>query len=187
MQTTSHFIGIPLKTESFSKVFSKINEYVGKHNLQDAITLQAPMTPHITLYYLEKNLWDIDKIDIKKYISNFDVNQEIHLSELKYFLRNEKKYVLYFDVITNITLKKYRDSLHDRYKRDDVLENSYNFTPHITCLKIKNCEIFEKHRYNIEKILWEQLHVLDMVDINSQNICLYAVDSHFEIEKQIII
>lgn len=183
METTSHFVWIELKNEIFSDIFVKIWKYLKENNIENIIDLQNPLSPHITLYYLEKDFLEVDKI--KNDIKNFSINDEIFLSEINYFFRWENRFVLYFSIKTKNNLENIRNILHKKYKRDFVEDNNFPFSTHITIWKIKNFEIFEKHRENIEKILFLELNNLKNIDINSKKIFLYAVNSCFREEIQI--
>ncbi|MDR1944828.1 MAG: hypothetical protein LBQ59_01750 [Candidatus Peribacteria bacterium] len=46
-----------------------------------------------------------------------------------------------------------------------MLENNLKYIPHFTLFKIKNSDIFEKHKENIEKIVSEELAKLKNLDI----------------------
>jgi len=186
MKTTSHFIWIELKTELFSNIFVKVYKYAKKNNIEDSLLFQNPLSPHITLYYLEKDIKDIAKDEIKKYIKKFDINDKITLSWFNYFFRWEwNKFVLYFTSKTNLPLENYRNDLHEKYKRDYVEDNSFTFSPHITFLRIQDNKIFEEHIENIEKIINEELQKVSDSDFNTKNMFLYAVNSQFKEEIQI--
>lgn len=87
MQTTSHFIWIELKTEIFSDIFVKVYNYIKENNIEDSILFQNPLSPHITLYYLEKDIKNKTKEEIKDYIKNFEINDTIKLTWFNYFFR----------------------------------------------------------------------------------------------------
>ncbi|MDD2907033.1 MAG: 2'-5' RNA ligase family protein [Candidatus Gracilibacteria bacterium] len=186
MQTTSHFIGIELKSELFSDLFVKIYNYIKENNIEKSILFQNPLSPHITLYYLEKDIDNKNKEEIKEYIKNFEINDNIKLTGFNYFFRGEgNRFVLYFNTNTNLPLKKYRDFIHEKYNRDYVEDNSFTFSPHITFLRIQDSIIFENHRENIENIINDELKKISELDINTKNIYLYAVNSKFKEEIQI--
>lgn len=186
MQTTSHFIWIELKAEIFSDIFVKIYTYLKENNIENILHFQNPLSPHITLYYLEKDLKKPTKEKIQNNIKNLDIKSDIFLSGYNYFSRWEgNRFVLYFSIKTDLPLEKYRDILHKKYNRDFVEDNNFTFTPHITFLRINNSEIFEKHRNNIENIIKSEIENLQNININSEKIYLYAVNSKFKEEIQI--
>ena len=76
---------------------------------------------------------------------------------MDYFFRGENRFVLYFNTNTNINLESYRNILHNAYKRTQVEDNSFDFSPHVTFLKILDPSTFETHRMNIEKIISEEI------------------------------
>ena len=186
MKTTSHFIWIQLKSEIFSDIFSAVYLYLEQNNIQDSIIFQNPLSVHITLYYLEKNIDKITIEEIKKYIQKFDIKNSITISWYDYFLNWEwNKSIFYFRTKTNVALEKYRNDLHKKYNRDYVEDNNFIFSPHITFLRIQDNKIFEEHRKNIENIIDKQLQKINDLDINTKNIFLYAVNSQFKEEIQI--
>lgn len=186
MKYTSHFVWIDLKSELFSSFFIQIYKYTQKHKIEDIILFQNPLSPHITLYYLEEKLNDNTKNDIKKDIKEIYINSSINISWFNYFHKWDwNKFVLYFTSQTHLPLKKYRDELHLKYNRDYVEDNSFSFSPHITFLKILNSKSFEKHRVNIERIIHDEIKKIKNLDINKNKISLYGVNSEFKEEIQI--
>ena len=186
MKTTSHFIWIELKLELFSNIFVEIYKYTKENNIENSLLFQNPLSPHITLYYLEKDIEEITKEEIKGYIKKFDINDKITLSWFNYFFRWEwNRFVLYFTSKTNLPLENYRNDLHKKYNRDYIEDNSFAFSPHITFLRIQDNNTFEKHRKNIENIINEELQKISNFDLNTKKIFLYAVNSQFKEEIQI--
>ena len=186
MKTTSHFIWIQLKSEIFSDIFSAVYLYLEQNNIQDSIVFQNPLSLHITLYYLEKDIDQVIKEEIKKYIQKFDIKNSITVSWCDYFLNWEwNKSIFYFTTKTNLPLQAYRNDLHDKYNRIYVENNSFTFSPHITFLRIQNSKIFEEHRKNIENIINKKVQKINDLDINTKNIFLYAVNSQFKEEIQV--
>lgn len=186
MKTTSHFIGIELKSAWFSNIFVKFYNYVKENNIEDSILFQNPLSPHITLYYLGKDIEQKNKDKIKKYITKFDIDNNINLSWFNYFFRWKwNRSVLYFTSKTNLPLEDYRNKLHEKYNIDYIEDNRSAFSPHITFLRIKDSEVFEKHRKYIENIINEEIQNINNLDLNTKNIFLYAVNSKFKEEIQI--
>lgn len=185
MQTTSHFIGIELKSELFSDIFVKVYKYIKENAIEESVVLQNPLSPHITLYYLEKSIPSSDISSMQSYIQGFDVWFPIHLIWIDYFFRGDERFVLYFNTKTNIDLESYRNTLDDTYKRTHIEDNSFDFSPHVTFLKILDSNTFEIHRVNIEKIISEEIGKIKHLDTNSWKVYLYAVNSSYKEEIQI--
>lgn len=186
MKTTSHFIWIALKAELLSNIFVEVYKYTKENNIEDSLLFQNPLSPHITLYYLEKDIEDNTKKEIKEYIKKFNINDTITLSWFNYFFRGEwNRFVLYFTSKTNLNLENYRNDLHEKYNRNYVKDNSFEFSPHITFLRIQDNKIFEEHRKNIESIINEELKKINNLNLNTRNIFLYAVHSQFKEEIQV--
>lgn len=185
MQTTSHFIGIELKSEILSDIFVKVYEYLQVNKIEESVVLQNPLSPHITLYYLEKNILSSDITSIESDIQGLDVWSPIHLTGIDYFFRGDDRFVLYFNSKTDIDLDSYRNTLHDTYKRTQLEDNNFDFSPHITFLKILDSTTFETHRVNIEKIISHEINKIKYLDVNFWKIYLYAVNSTYKEEIQI--
>jgi len=186
MKITSHFIWIELKATLFSDMFIKVYNYVKENNIENSILFQNPLSPHITLYYLEKNIDLNTKKEIKKYIEKINIDDNIILNWFNYFFRWElNRFVLYFTTKTNLPLKEYRGNINNKYNRYYVEDNNFDFSPHVTFFKIQNSEVFEKHRKNIEKIITEEINKIDDLDLNTRKVFLYAVNSKFKEEIQI--
>lgn len=185
MITTSHFIWIELKAFLLSDLFIQVYQYTKEHGIEDVFTFQNPLSPHITLYYLEKDIDTNIKEEIKKEINSYDIDDSIRLNWFDYFYRWDDRFVLYFTSQTDLPLKKYRDQLHVKYNRDYVEDNGFSFSPHVTFLRIQKPKIFETHRKNIEKIISQEIAKIKSIDLNSRELHLYAVNSKFKEEIQI--
>jgi len=187
MKTTSYFIWISLKPEIFSDIFVDVYNYIKTNNIENIVSFQNILSVHITLYYLEQNIDSNIKTEIKNYIKKMDIASLIKLDGFNYFYRWKNRFILYFEVNTKLDLKKYRDNLHKKFARNDVEDNSLKFVPHISFLKIKDVKLFEEHRENIEQIIKFWIEKIKNQNINTHKINLYAVNSNFKEEIQIII
>ncbi len=185
MNTTSHFVWIELKSIFFSNIFVKIYKYLKNNNILDIINFQNPLSLHITLYYFEKDLGD-DREIIKKYITEIDINEDIFVNWIDYFNDwDDNKSILYLKSTTKLDLKLYRDSFYLKFNRNYIKDNSFDYSPHITLLRILDSNCFEKHRQNIESIINNEIQNIANENINNKKIFLYAVNSEFKEEIQI--
>lgn len=185
MNITSHFVWISLDPIKLSNIFERVSKYIEENWLEDIVVLQDSNTPHITLYYLEKDLSNIEKKDIQQEIKNFDVSEGISINGMKYFYRESEKYVVYLVPETIVELEEYRNFLHKKYMRDWVVENSFSFMPHVTVLKILDSIAFESHRENIERLIqWGIVHILGD-DTSTHKVYLYEVDANENPERQV--
>ena len=88
MKTTSHFVGISLKSYYLANIFIEIKLLLG-NNCNDILEFQNPLSLHITLYYFPKILSEIDKSKIKSIIKKIDIkNIEINFDWLHFFNDN---------------------------------------------------------------------------------------------------
>lgn len=186
MKTTSHFIWIELQAQLLSNIFVSVSVYLKDNNIEDCLLFQNPLSPHITLYYLEKELSDSLKWEIQADITRFDISEDIFITWLDYFCRwDGNRFVAYFTTQTTIPFKKYRDSLHEKYNRDFVEDNGFDFSPHITFLRVQDEEVFKKHREGIESVISQEIDKLKNINLNSWKAFLYAVNSKFKVEIQV--
>lgn len=183
MKITSHFIGIEINPKLLSDIFVEVYKYLKEKNILDSVSLQNPLSPHITVYYLKKDI--LNKDQIKNDISEFDMSKDIYLTGINYFFKEEARHLLYFEVVTEMALKEYRDVLHEKYILQSIEDSDFDFSPHITLLKILNSEKFEEHREGIENIIHQEIKKMEGVDISLRKISLYAVNSLYKEEIQI--
>lgn len=177
MNITSHFIAIELNNELFWSLFLSLEKYLQDNDIENIIELQNKETLHITLYYLEKNLSEENIESILTNIDEINLSKEVYVHMPQYFYRDDKRYVLYLDIKTDIDLKEYRNFFHDHYSRTEIEENNFSFTPHVTLWRIRNHKIYETHRDRIEKIILTKLEELTRKCIQTWWIFLYTADS----------
>lgn len=185
MQTTSHFVWIELKSELFSNLYINLYNYLKDNNIEDIISFQNILSLHITLYYFDNILPLEQENKIKKYIKNIFCNFDIFTNNFKYFEKNNNKKILYFYWKTTVSLKEIRNSFHDSFNMENVVDNKLEFIPHITFLRILNPDLFELHRKKIEIIINNELLKLNKINISNKNIYLYKVNSNFPWQIQI--
>lgn len=130
MQRTSHFIWIKLRAELLSNIFIEVYKYIKENNIENSIFFQNPLSPHITLYYLEKDIDNNTKDEIKSHIQNFNTDEKISLSWFNYFFKWEwNRFILYFTSKTDLPLENYRNNLHKKYNRNYIEDNNFCFFP----------------------------------------------------------
>lgn len=184
MQTTSHFVLIELKSEIFSDLYKNIFDYLKQNNIENILSFQNILSVHITLYYFEKNL-NINSISkINKIIKIIKLD-DIFINWFKYFYRDNKEFLLYIDSFSKKDLKNYRDLFHKNFKRDFIIDNTFEFIPHITFFKIIDIYKFQAHKQNIENIILSFLENIKNKNITTKNIFIYKVNSSFKEEIQI--
>lgn len=185
MNITSYFIGILLDSAIFDNLFSHLNEYIEKNNLQDSILLQNKLSLHITLYYLRKALNENEISTINEDIKHSDSKnlKNIKINSINYFLNGNKKILCYLECSNKINLKKINTYFSNKYKHSDVIDNSYIFLPHISLFKIKNSKKFDLHESNIQQIITKELKLINNLCL-FKSINLFMVNSETEPETQ---
>ncbi len=184
MISTSHFVWIKLKSEIFSDLYREIWIYLKENDIEDIISFQNILSIHITLYYFEKDLDSKTVFEIKNIINSIFLS-DIFVWGLQYFYRNEKEYLCYLSSQTVDNLENIRNIFHEKFQRNDIEDNTFSFIPHITFFKILNYEIFFIHKNSIEKIIIDELEKIKNINISSDNIHFYKVNSEFKEEIQI--
>lgn len=184
MLTTSHFIGIKIKSDLLVNLYIRLQKLVQGN--PSIIEFQNILSSHITLYYLPSILPNkIEKSIQDNLISHNTPIPLWNLEGLGYFWSD----VLRICYLIS-SAKKELEELNAQFKKmlpeyANVSENTYPiFTPHITLFKIKNIEEFLAKKSKIEEIIQEEIEKLVGVTI-FEDILLYRVNSQFDPEIQI--
>lgn len=170
---TSYFIGVPLP-QKFQQEFEMLLEDVS--NIDSNLEVVDSGTPHITIYYLDKQSQD-DLPEIAKNVKS--IKSMIHSTELKVggldFFGGEDPRVLFLKVFTPEVLKDFNQSLTDSLKDYCSNDNSWSFHPHMTVARVRTPEAkksFKKSRPDLksrfEKVNW----IFPITEL-----VLYGVDS----------
>ena len=187
MKITSHFIAIELKSEIFESLYSKIQVFLSKNKIEDILVFQNIDTIHITLYYLDNNLDLNSKVNIKNIIWDIDIKENIFINDFKYFYRKNKEFLLYLKPESKIDFLEKRNILDMEFKNNSAINNDLDFISHITFFKILDYKKYNDYKSDIEKIIYDELNKTRNFNINTKNMYLYAVNSHFSPELQVII
>ena len=185
MKITSHFIAIELKSEIFESLYSKIQVFLSKNKIEDILVFQNIDSIHITLYYLDNKLDLQNRNDIKKFIWNINIKENIFINEFKYFYRENKKFLLYLKPKSKIDFLDKRNILDMEFKNNSAINNDLEFISHITFFKILNFEKYSVYKTYIEKIIYKELNKIKIKNISTKKLYLYAADSSFREELQI--
>ena len=170
---TSYFLGIPLPQiylKEFSQLLNEIN------TIDSSIETVHPQTPHVTIYYLNKqSQYALEEINSAiKPISDILNKAILPIGGFDYLTKDSPK-VLFLDVKYSKALIDYRNKVSEVLGKYSASDNNLPFHPHMTVGRIKSIQgqkNFNKNRNEIlarlEKIHWE-------FQINE--IILYGVDS----------
>jgi len=188
MKTTSHFLGLSLKNEIFVDLFSALEKYLDKNQLNKVIELQEISSLHITLYYFNKK---IDKSNLKKIKEDLLVLNKknifsVYIDQFNFFERNGEKYLCYLYPSEKNNLEIINSKLKQGYI-SEVPDNDYSkYVPHLSLFKIKDNNLYQKHNDVITTIINKELKLIKKINtFNCFN--LYSVDSNYSPEKQKII
>ena len=185
MKTTSHFIWIELKSEIFESLYSKIQFFLRTKKLENILAFQNIETIHITLYYLDNNLNLQNINDIKNFIENINIKENIFINNFKYFYRENKEFLLYLKPESKIDFLEKRNILDNEFSDNSAINNDLDFIAHITFFKILDFQKYSDYKSEIEKIIYNELNKIENIDTSTEKIYLYAVDSGFREELQV--
>lgn len=147
---TSCFIAVPLPKkfqENFEEILKKLRD------ISPDIRTTNPTTPHITLYYLNKQSQKkIDKISdtVTSYLPI--KTSKIYLNGMGLFTINRPR-VLYLKVEKNKRLINLNEAFRTSLAEFNATDNRPGYTPHLTLARIKNTKEFLKNQSRISNYL----------------------------------
>lgn len=177
---TSYFLGIPLP-QKYLKEFRLVLDDI--RTIDSSIETVDPQTPHITIYYLNKQSQYVLE-EINENIKPFnDILNKVALTigGFDYFTKDNPK-VLFLEIKYPKALINYRNKISRFLEKYSASDNNLPFHPHMTVGRIKSIQgqqSFNKNRNEIlailEKIHWE---------FKISEIILYGADSTKSPEHQ---
>lgn len=185
-QYTSCFVGVPLH-EKFQKKFESLLINIGK--LYPNWGIVYPKTPHITIYYLDKQsqfvLPDIAST-VQKEIRILK-NNVLVVNGFDYFTKEDARVgIVFLDIAYPPVFVDFNRVLTDKLSQYYSADNNLSFHPHMTVARvsgIKNESGFKNYVLDLEhkigKIYWE---------FPITEVILYGVDSskHPQYQKKLI-
>ncbi|RLC33706.1 hypothetical protein DRH14_04415 [Candidatus Shapirobacteria bacterium] len=185
--TTSHFIGIKLKASPFVPLFVDLQTYLFKNDISSIIQLANIHSLHVSLYYLEKKLTPNEREMIPKTIQKISqgkINRHLSLNKLSFFKDATSDILAYLTTKEDGLLTEINESLRITYRRDDIVDNSYNFIPHITLFKVLKSHSFSRHKNDITSIINKFIDKFSNLNLYKRP-CLFEVCSKFYPEIEI--
>jgi 2'-5' RNA ligase len=183
MKTTSHFIGIKLKSEYFVSLYTELQKLLWEK--RDILEFQNILSIHITLYYLPPTLSSDHLHQIQRFKDYF-WRKKVTLTGYSYFgdSTHWKLYYLKPDN-SNEYLNTYNHELRTIFQEfNTIIDNTYSFIPHITLFKVRDWSAYEDISKEVEGILNNYLWEIENVDIY-ESFELFQVNSKFAPEIQI--
>ena len=192
MHTTSHFVGLKIKSSSLADIFIKIQNTLG--NSKNSFLFQNILSAHITLFYFPDSISEDEKWKIAQIIKNLDISEiKPWIRWFEYFWDLSNPKLCYLQTQENITLEQFHYIFRKEFPQYlNITDNAYpTYAPHIfdnlknikpsmeyistsslaNELDVKSTELFEKLK-NIE--IFESIE-------------LFQVNSQFQPEIQIIL
>lgn len=187
MHTTSHFVGLKIKSSSLADIFIKIQNTLG--NSKNSFLFQNILSAHITLFYFPDSISEDEKWKIAQIIKNLDISEiKPWIRWFEYFWDLSNPKLCYLQTQENITLEQFHYIFRKEFPQYlNIIDNAYpTYTPHITFFHITNPVHFQEKRNLIEAILSEEIEKLKNIEI-FESIELFQVNSQFQPEIQIIL
>lgn len=187
-KATSKFVGILLDQNLFVNLFVRLKNYLDKNDLIDKVILPNTNSIHLTLYYLdaEFSLEENKKLQflIDELRKDFK-SLELKITSFNYFYDQGKEKIAYFETSNTEKLEKINKVFRLSFP-NKVLDNQYNFIPHVTLFRILDPVSFKKHKEILEKIFFSCID-----EIKSKNLFksfhIFEVDSTKEPEQQRVV
>lgn len=185
MLTTSHFIGLEIRSTELSDLYGELQDFFRDNELLEDLELQNPLSPHITLYYLDSELSEDEHRQIRTLIKD-TTRDDIQLTglQVKYFGEAGSERVCYIGCDQNSALSGLNQIFTQAIDRDHAAENSLAFVAHISLFRIKQQERFAQYKKDIELIINTFLTQLAVNNLMGE-VALYAVNSKYHPEIQI--
>src|SRR5260221_10279275 len=126
---TSCFLGIPLP-QRYQKEFEQL--LLDIQSIDPLIEIVQPLTPHITIYYLDKqSQYSLDEINQKIQSFTKDLSDTtLKTKGLGYFTQ-DNPHVLFLDVIYPKSLIEYKNNVSEIFKEYSASDNNLPFHPHV--------------------------------------------------------
>lgn len=187
MHTTSHFVGLKIKSSSLADIFIKIQNTLG--NSKNSFLFQNILSAHITLFYFPDSISEDEKWKIAQIIKNLDISEiKPWIRWFEYFWDLSNPKLCYLQAQEDIILERFHHIFRKEFPQYlNITDNAYTiYTPHITLFHITNPAHFQEKRDLIEAILSEEIEKLKNIEI-FESIELFQVNSQFQPEIQIIL
>lgn len=187
MHTTSHFVGLKIKSSSLADIFIKIQNTLG--NSKNSFLFQNILSAHITLFYFPDSISEDEKRKIAQIIKNLDISEiKPWIRWFEYFWDLSNPKLCYLQAQEDIILERFHHIFRKEFPQYlNITDNAYTiYTPHITLFHITNPAHFQEKRDLIEAILSEEIEKLKNIEI-FESIELFQVNSQFQPEIQIIL
>lgn len=185
---TSKFVGILLDQNLFVNLFARLKNYLDKNDLIDKVILSNTNSIHLTLYYLDAELSLEENKRLQFLIDELRKDfksLELNVTSFNYFYDQEKERIAYFETNNAEKLEKINQIFRLSFP-NKVLDNQYNFIPHVTLFRVVDPASFKKHKENLEKIFISYIDEIKGKNL-FKSIHIFEVDSTKQPEQQRVV
>lgn len=183
MEITSHFIGLRVRSENLVNLFVSLKELFEKEKILEHIEFQNPLSTHITLYYLPQIVSNKQLDELKDFAKSLDIIKNITINKYDFFLKNQENYLCYLSTLDDSFFKQINKLARNKFQ-NNVVDNNYDFVPHITLFKIKNYFKYQNVHSKVLLVLDKHLKSICKTNI-FDDIYIYKVNSKFKEQIQI--
>ncbi len=180
---TSHFIAVALKLNVFVDLFVELQQLIVREKLL-GVHLVNPLSLHLTLYYLPKEIEDPVICQSIAEANKQLANDEMYMAGFNYFQDNMGQENLLYISIADLWPKRLHAFFSHTFNHSELVDNSYDFVPHISILKIEDAAGYMRQKAQIEQIVQSFIQTNVQQNIFS-NIHLFEACSRFQPEIQI--
>lgn len=175
MKTTSHFIGIKIKSLLLADLFTELYELFEANDVLDSVVFQNINSCHITLCYLDDDINEKYFLDrIRRFGSRVVLDRAGSFQDERIFYLGSKL----IDDMEN-EYKWYQDIF-----KNDTVDTDLDFVPHVTLFRVTDKLKFANVRNKALRVIEDHLVKLEDIDLNN-GIGLFAVNSNFQPELQL--
>ena len=187
MLVTSHFLAVSLNPVLFVDLFIDLQSFFRQQGIEAFVELQNPLSIHVTLYYLPQVLTAKESEDIHQFLAGARKNYHnlaIYMTGFDFFKMNLGR-LCYLIPSAHLELKKLNHQLRTICP-NEVVNNKYDYQPHVTLFQIKDTEVFTRYADQINDIITS--HIPKLQNSNSfYAFNLYAVNSKYSPQVQLVV
>lgn len=188
MKTTSHFIGVSLKSSQLADLFVAIDAYSRENKLTESILLQNVNSTHITFHYLPADVPKQEEGSILEEVRRSQNGMPSFVGGLTvdYFGGDATEKVCFIRCKEDSWMEETHMLLARNYPHEEVPENSLTFVPHITLFRIQDISKYAPHKDSIDSMVSD--HIKNIGEkIDTKGLRLYRVNSGYQPEIQITV
>jgi 2'-5' RNA ligase len=151
MLTTSHFIGVRIRSEILADILVNLQDILGHDS--SIVEFQNILSAHVTLHYLPADLGP-DIAEIRREIEGCNGRPEGSLTDFGYFGSEEAPSVCYLKPGDQDWFVRASGHFAREFPQyGDVPENRLRYVPHLTIFRVRDIPAFMRKKSETESAL----------------------------------